>query len=47
MELASLGYDLALVARDAAALAEVIAALPESERLVGWSFLRASLSSAM
>ena len=30
MELASLGYDLALVARDAAALAEVIAALPES-----------------
>ena len=30
LELASLGYDLALVARDAAALAEVIAALPES-----------------
>jgi 3-oxoacyl-[acyl-carrier protein] reductase len=30
MELASLGYDLALVARDAAALAEVIAALPEA-----------------
>ena len=28
-ELASLGYDLALVARDAGALAEVIAALPE------------------
>ena len=30
MELATLGYDLALVSRDAAALAEVIAALPES-----------------
>ena len=30
LELASLGYDLALVARDAAALAEVIAAMPES-----------------
>ena len=30
LELASLGYDLALVARDAAALAEVIAARPES-----------------
>ena len=30
MELASQGYDLALVARDASALAEVIAALPES-----------------
>ncbi|MDO5000177.1 MAG: SDR family oxidoreductase [Bacteroidales bacterium] len=30
LELASLGYDLALIARDAAALAEVIAALPES-----------------
>ena len=30
LELASLGYELALVARDAAALAEVIAALPES-----------------
>jgi Dehydrogenases with different specificities (related to short-chain alcohol dehydrogenases) len=30
MELASLGYDLALVARDAAALAEVVAALPEA-----------------
>lgn len=29
-ELASLGYDLALVARDAAALAETISALPES-----------------
>ena len=30
MELAALGYDLALVARDAAALTEVIAALPDS-----------------
>ena len=30
MELANLGYDLALVSRDAAALAGVIAALPES-----------------
>ncbi|MBQ9660415.1 MAG: SDR family oxidoreductase [Bacteroidales bacterium] len=30
MELASLGYDLALVARDGAALAEVIASLPEA-----------------
>ncbi|MCR4825280.1 MAG: SDR family oxidoreductase [Bacteroidales bacterium] len=30
MELASLGYDLALVARDGAALAETIAALPDS-----------------
>ena len=30
MELATLGYDLALVSRDAAALAKVIAALPES-----------------
>ena len=29
MELAALGYDLALVARDTAALAEVIAALPD------------------
>lgn len=30
MELASLGYDLALVARDALALADVIAALPDA-----------------
>ena len=30
MELATLGYDLALVSRDAAALADVIAALPEA-----------------
>ncbi|MCR4860834.1 MAG: SDR family oxidoreductase [Bacteroidales bacterium] len=30
MELASLGYDLALVARNGAALAETVAALPES-----------------
>ena len=30
MELASLGYDLALVARNASALAEVIASLPEA-----------------
>ena len=30
IELASLGYDLALVARNATALAETIAALPET-----------------